>query len=271
MRRVAKEPGSPRFIDSIFNYCDQWCERCPLTARCRVYATEQQTKSNDASRDIQNAAFWEHLGEQLQAAQRMLREMAAEHGIDLDAVDVEAADVDRRRRIMQAKSRELARSARQYANLAEKWFKAAKPLFEEKQVSLESHASMALPGHDPANEAQEIRDAVEVIRWYQHQVEVKLTRAMHQDDEDDEHAQYDRDGSAKVALIGMDRSVSGWLVLRRHFTEQADAILSLLLRLDELRRRTETAFPGARTFRRPGFDDARSSLEYGEERGTRSP
>ena len=27
------------FIVGIFNYCDRWCERCPLTGRCRVFAT----------------------------------------------------------------------------------------------------------------------------------------------------------------------------------------------------------------------------------------
>src|SRR5258705_5091598 len=26
------------FILRIFNYCGRWCERCPFTARCRVFA-----------------------------------------------------------------------------------------------------------------------------------------------------------------------------------------------------------------------------------------
>ena len=36
------------FIVSIFNYCDRWCERCPLTARCRVFAmsAEQEFESD---------------------------------------------------------------------------------------------------------------------------------------------------------------------------------------------------------------------------------
>ena len=24
---------NPDFIEGIYNYCDRWCERCPLTAR----------------------------------------------------------------------------------------------------------------------------------------------------------------------------------------------------------------------------------------------
>jgi hypothetical protein len=35
----------PRFISGIYNYCDRWCERCPFTARCLVYAQEQQDSS----------------------------------------------------------------------------------------------------------------------------------------------------------------------------------------------------------------------------------
>ena len=27
------------FIVGIFNYCDRWCERCPFTSRCRLFAT----------------------------------------------------------------------------------------------------------------------------------------------------------------------------------------------------------------------------------------
>ena len=28
-------------ISGIYNYCDRWCERCPFTSRCLVYATEK--------------------------------------------------------------------------------------------------------------------------------------------------------------------------------------------------------------------------------------
>ena len=40
-RRSLKElAGDPQFISGVYNYCDRWCERCPLTSRCFVYATE---------------------------------------------------------------------------------------------------------------------------------------------------------------------------------------------------------------------------------------
>ena len=43
-----------QFIPGIYNYCDRWCERCPLTARCRVFAMEEVRKRGDDY----YAAFW---------------------------------------------------------------------------------------------------------------------------------------------------------------------------------------------------------------------
>ena len=36
------------FIDSVFNYCDRWCETCPFTGRCRLFADMAE---EDARRD----------------------------------------------------------------------------------------------------------------------------------------------------------------------------------------------------------------------------
>ncbi|MGB5746440.1 MAG: hypothetical protein WBM69_05630 [Desulfobacterales bacterium] len=101
---------------------------------------------------------------------------------------------------------------------------------------------------------------MEVIRWYQHQIYVKLRRALHsahdeatEDDLDDYPK--DSDGSTKVSLIGMDRSISAWGKIIKNFPDEEDSILGIIAHLDRLRRRTETEFPDARAFVRPGFDE----------------
>jgi hypothetical protein len=73
----------PRFIPGIYNYCDRWCERCPFTARCLVYIQEQQ-HWGDTARDVTNAEFWNKLGETFQQTIELVRELAAEQGIDVD-------------------------------------------------------------------------------------------------------------------------------------------------------------------------------------------
>ena len=106
------------------------------------------------------------------------------------------------------------------------------------------------------NEADIINDALEVIRWYQHQIYIKIMRALNHDDEieEDEAFPKDSDGSAKVALIGMDRSIGAWGKLQELFPEKTNSILDILVHLDRLRRRTEQTILQARSFVRPGFD-----------------
>jgi hypothetical protein len=64
----------------------------------------------------------------------------------------------------------------------------------------------------------------------------------------------DSDGSVKVALIAMDRSLTAWGKMYKYFPEKNDMILDMLVLLERLRRKAETEFPNARAFVRPGFD-----------------
>ena len=70
----------------------------------------------------------------------------------------------------------------------------------------------------------------------------------------------DSDGSAKIALIAIDRSLSAWRVMQSSLSEKADSIQPMLLELERLRRATEQTFPHARDFIRPGFDEVISDF-----------
>lgn len=133
-------------------------------------------------------------------------------------------------------------------------------LFAEKEDELNLRVRVGISGDDPHADAASIEDAVEIIRWYQYQIEVKLLRALHGALEERpailEEFPKDSDGSAKVALIAMDRSIAAWGELYRQLPGAQDDILDLLVQLDRLRRKTEQVFPEARAFVRPGFDEA---------------
>ena len=94
------------------------------------------------------------------------------------------------------------------------------------------------------------------------QITVKLVRALEGEDEakeitEDEEMNdilKDSDGSAKVALIGIDRSVGAWGELQKHFPAQSDSIMNILVHISNLRANIEGLFPNARRFVRPGFD-----------------
>ena len=36
----------PKLIPGIYNYCDRWCERCPFTSRCMVYAMGEEDRDD---------------------------------------------------------------------------------------------------------------------------------------------------------------------------------------------------------------------------------
>ncbi len=69
----------------------------------------------------------------------------------------------------------------------------------------------------------------------------------------------DSDGSAKVALIGIDRSIAAWRLMQLSLSDRAESIVPLILQLETLRNDLEVSFPEARDFIRPGFDQVPSA------------
>jgi len=65
----------------------------------------------------------------------------------------------------------------------------------------------------------------------------------------------DANGSAKIALVAIDRSMAAWSALQISLPEKSSAIKPMLIELEGLRRGIETRFPRARSFIRPGFDE----------------
>ncbi len=72
--------------------------------------------------------------------------------------------------------------------------------------------------------------------------------------EGEEYFIEDANGSAKVAIIGIERSIAAWGGLLKCFAQQEDSLLDILAHLQGLLRLVELHFPGARSFVRPGFD-----------------
>jgi len=241
--------GDPRFIPGIYNYCDRWCERCAMTSRCLNYTMGEEDFADPETQDIQNQVFWDKLSESFRLTLEMIRDTAEEMGIDLDDMDQESYREEEELKDEMAESHECCRRGKAYATMVDDWFKDASELFGERGEGAESEIGP---------EARSLEDALQVVRWYQHQIYVKLMRAVRGQmderfEEMDEFAK-DSDGSAKVALIGMDRSLGAWGEIRRQLPTGKRQILEMLKELVALRKKTEKAFPEARSFLRPGFD-----------------
>ena len=256
-RSLTELASNPDLISGIYNYCDRWCERCPLTSRCLVFATEQVDQGESpASHDVLNEAFWRRLSSILNETRGMISEWAREAGLDLDQVPDEEGRARKRRRPL-VDSHPLTRAGKKYANAAADWFRE----FDGSVVISDLRTTEA-----DREQSEQLEDAREVIQWYQYQIAVKIMRALScrddgwEDEADMAEFPKDSDGSAKVALIGIDRSIAGWRLMQLSLPEHSASIVPLILQLERLRKRVEKCFPEAREFIRPGFDEVLNAV-----------
>jgi hypothetical protein len=218
-----------------------------------VYATERVDDDGDPqTRDITNDAFWRKLASLFEETRQMVADWAKEAGMELSEVD-EAANKYSEERRSRAVKDELAVAASDYAITVTKWFTGFDQVL---------NVTDDVPSEAETEELERIEEAREVIHWYQYQIAVKLMRALSSRSDEaewtaaeaDDEAR-DSDGSAKVSLIGIDRSISAWRLMQIYLPERADSIIPMILELERLRQRAELKFPKARDFIRPGFDE----------------
>lgn len=250
-RRMAQDS---RFIAGIYNYCDRWCERCGLADRCMTFAMEQEEAAREGGRPGDARAFWKRFDSALAATRELVDELAKEQGIQFDSRQLAEAGRQEKLRHETAESHPIARAAFAYDEAVDEWFTAGQELLREKEREILEQVRLGV--ERVKDEVANLTDVVEIIRWYQPQIYVKAMRALDADRDAEARSSQprDSDGSAKVALIAMDRSIAAWLRMKEFFPDKTDSILTMLVQLDRLRRATKQEFPEARTFVRPGFD-----------------
>lgn len=245
-----KDPGH---IPGIYNYCDRWCERCRFTTRCRTYAMEEEGKDSGDAADLSSDLFWKKITETFQSTLSLIEEIAREEGIDLDAIEFEDSDDE------QAVIHILSGMSEAYADRVDEWFEANAPLIENSLQNHTCHPHLKLVRPKEGEAPISLNDALQVVRWYAHPIHVKLSRALRskksEKKQEPDDFPKDSDGSAKVALIGMDRSISAWAGLLDCYKSRRKQILEIIRYLKRVRDIAEKEFPDARTFIRPGFDE----------------
>lgn len=248
---------NPDFIKGIYNYCDRWCERCSFTSKCMLFSTEKKDTDDPGSLDLNNEAFWDRIAESFRLAHELLVNWAKEHGVDLDSEDSgydpeEEKELDRK-----AETHPLAVKSNHYIEQVDGWMTSAGPAIEQKEIVLNKELQLEIAAAEPEAEAAEIVDLIEIVQWYQFQIHVKSMRALRGKEapfRDIDPIQNDSNGSAKVALIGIERSMAAWSRLFQHFPELEDDTLPILVTLQQLNKLLNRTFPDVRKFKRPGFD-----------------
>jgi hypothetical protein len=222
------------FIVGIYKYCDRWCETCAFTSRCRLFAdtAEWEARRDPGLKPVVDAPPLP--GEVPPPPPEWLRELfdesseAADHTVSRNERALARPEIAPRHEPIEAR-------AMAYSLRVHRW--------------LEAHNGYAV--RDPT-------DPLAVVAWFHTLVPAKIHRALTgfaADDPESRDWPADFDGSAKVALLGIERSHVAWLqLLDRGRVSHADVdrFVGDLVWLGEA---VEREFPQARAFVRPGFDE----------------
>ena len=225
---------SKGFIVGIFNYCDRWCETCAFTARCGLFAdtAEMEASLDPGLKPIVDAPplpaevpppppGW------MQDLIARLNEAASEAMAD-ESIDDEPK--------LPPDHAAIQERAHDYCMRVHAWLADHPGSFE----------------HNPS-------DPRSVVTWFHTMIPPKVHRALSglAEDQDDYPRGWpsDSDGSAKVALLGIDRSHAAWLELMDQGLATAATASAFIADLVWLGEELERIFPHARAFVRPAFDE----------------
>ena len=251
------------FISGIHNYCDRWCERCAFIDRCTIGHMEQQRWAKGS--DWNPEDFFEELEKMYPSSEETMHQWLLENDIDFSHIEPEELPKPK------LKSKALAAEMRMRQEAYDEPFKI---FLDANDEALETHGidlngdQERLNGRD-TQERSALAEAIDVLLWYQFFMFVKAGRAISglEDMRDTIWGthQSDANGSAKVALIGAERSLGAWEILRRQWPEKQAEILGFMRHINGFRQRMEQLFPNWRKFIRPGFDTEKPhSLPFGD-------
>lgn len=240
---------SGKFIPGIYNYCDRWCERCTMTSKCLNYAHEQamnEEATDPVTNDMSNKKFWESLRMSFQVTRELIEEDAKRLGIDLENLpEVEYREPEK-------KPVEI---------LAEEYSKSIYDWLSTNNKRLKQKTKQLLVINNNHENALHFADAWEVVQWYSVFIAAKVHRAHFDlderlEDEDDEYNVFsDNLGSAKIAIIAVNRSMEALSAMYSVMPEEEDNFLEFLAQLSKIKKLMLDTFPVVMEFKRPGFDE----------------
>lgn len=207
------------FIVNVSSFCDRWCARCALTARCELFVknnSDRATTTAESRRSLLEQVEMMRDVTQKRPAQASPCETVAKLPMGLEPSSMEP-------------SPEVVRNS---AALHRK----------RQRARFSANAS--------------VRVAVETIEHFTLFVPVKMLLCLGTVSRDGPGPhQSDANGWGKAALLGLERMRAAWtlLVATRHYSESD--VAPFLSEISRMQRNLERAVPDARAFVRPGFDE----------------
>jgi hypothetical protein len=227
-------------IDFISAYCDRWCERCAFTSRCSLFALQAAgTMTGDFREALELAVGAPHPESNEEPEGPSAEWIAEMNAVGVSDPDVQEALRSRDRRQETAEDSAIGKLAWAISLVAIHWLRAQ-------------------DAHPPGD--QVLAEAIDIALHDAGFIAVKLMRALEGrlkfqggEADEDHPIQNDWNGSAKVALISIERSENAWRAIAQASGDETPA--SIADQLSQLRMMVEAEFPNARKFVRPGFDE----------------
>jgi len=252
----------PDNIPSVHNYCDRWCERCRFVDRCAIGSSEKLLATElemelAMTEEKRNEIMWKHVADSFAEAGRLLEKMIVEAGLDIEEVRREARENPYVEPTLTNHQEAIKELTEKYGVEVHGWMRHQPDLFEPEALM----SRVLVQSEDPEKFMAKTKDAIETINWFCIFISVKSQRAIggkQEDDYDEEDMlQSDFNGSAKIALIAIGRSIEAWEFLLKAFPEMEAVIIGYLAQLQKISRYLLIEFPDAQKFIRPGFDEAK--------------
>lgn len=259
-KKKSKKVTDVGFIPGIYNYCDRWCEKCEQRLHCMSFVMGKKIEEKggfsfdrEVSREDEN--IWTRLKNVFDSTYEVLHELAEERGIDVEDIytsenidkDFWGENFEDRSKgescNLQVEASDIIRICMIYEDMGDKCLERIFEQLDEK---------------DKRETGEAVDDAVEVVNWYLDLIQAKMRRALYGYFYQESFGKRDTEdfnGSAKVALIAVDRSIESWRLIREICPDHLREIRHLLVVLEQLQTDIGKQFPGAREFRRPGFDE----------------
>lgn len=225
----------PALVPGIYNGCDQWCHYCPATDRCLAYKCRPAIGAQ--------GNIYDNLEEKLFESMRYLKACHEAEGLAPPEDLVRLLNGDRPTRASSVPVDDpLEQMGKHYAILATAFLATSGMRMPDNPLPKREH------GPTPAD----------VFLFYHVLIAIKIYRAISSSLEaarsGSAQARWDAEVSAKVALIGIDRSGDALQVM---MLDDDDVRIGHMRKyLSRLRREVEARFPSARSLVRPGLDDA---------------
>jgi hypothetical protein len=227
---------------------------------------QRESHGDESAHDATQESFWNEMAERLREATVFGKAQDCEDDVDFEFDYEPDPEYEKRERALKTKtnSHPLTQLADTYRKKAHKWLQSSDDDLKAVAEDMLQAAGASFDQADYEEQARQIGEMLEVIAWYHTLLFPKTARAVrsyleHKNGEEGgilaESHREDANGSGKLVLASIERSMAAWVKMRKILPHREDEIIEMLAILKRLHRGISTALPDAKSFMRPGLDE----------------